>query len=191
MSKKWDKKRIRRLNVATHRDLGYFFSALIIIYCISGIALNHINDWNSDFIIFKKHITLKKQSAKEDVTDKFIQSFGSQVGEEKFKVYDFPTSDQVKIYYDDATLHLNFSTKTGIYERVTKRPFFYETNVIHRNSLVGWKWVSDIFGILLIVITVTGMFVLKGKHGITGRGKWLIAAGFIPPIIAVILQAIL
>ena len=48
---------LSRFNVATHRDLGYFFSVLILIYCISGIALNHVDDWNPDFIISKKNIS--------------------------------------------------------------------------------------------------------------------------------------
>ena len=40
---------------------------------------------------------------------------------------------------------------------------------------------------MLIIINVTGLFILKGKNGIKGRGKWFIAAGFIPPILALIL----
>jgi hypothetical protein len=104
-------------------------------------------------------------------------------------VFDFPTNDQVKIYYKDASFHIYLDEKKGIYERVSKRHLFYEADVIHRNSLKGWKWISDIFAISLIVLTVTGLFVLKGKHGITGRGKWLIAAGFFPPLIAIIIYA--
>ena len=50
--------KIRRLNIATHRDLGYFFSSLIITYCLSGLALNHINEWNPDFIIEKQKIEI-------------------------------------------------------------------------------------------------------------------------------------
>ncbi|WP_428658810.1 PepSY-associated TM helix domain-containing protein [Runella sp.] len=183
----WSKKKIRRLNIATHRDLGYFFSALIIIYCVSGIALNHVDDWNADFIITKKEIKLNKAYTKSDITEQQIRKFNAMVGEENYKLFDFPTSDQVKIYYKDASLHLNFSTKTGLYESVNKRHVFYEFNVIHRNSLKQWKWASDIFAVLLILITVTGLFILKGKNGLGGRGKWLIIAGIVPPVIAIIL----
>jgi hypothetical protein len=42
---------------------------------------------------------------------------------------------------------------------------------------------------MLIVINITGLFILKGKHGIGRRGKWLILAGFMPPLIAIIIQA--
>ncbi len=184
-------KKVRKLNVATHRDLGYFFSSLIIIYCISGLALNHVDDWNADFILHKETIPLNQSYERNQINAEQIQQFGALIGQESYKVFDFPTNDQVKIYYDNASLHIYLAEKRAVLEQVAKRPVFYQVNVIHRNSLKGWKWVSDIFAVLLIVITVTGLFVLKGKHGITGRGKWWIAAGIIPPVVAIIIQALL
>ncbi len=189
--KKETKTKIRRLNIATHRDLGYFFSTLIIIYCLSGIALNHVNEWNPDFIINKKEITINKTYKTSELTPEVINEYGKLVGENDYKVYDSPTPDQVKIYYDNASLHINFSTKTGVYESVKRRPVFYQSNLLHRNSIKGWKWAADVFAGLLIVINITGLFILKGKHGIKGRGKWLIAAGIIPPILAIILSMVL
>ena len=187
---KWNIKKIRKLNIATHRDLGYFFSSLILVYCISGIALNHVDDWNPDFILTKKTIAIDSTYNAPEVNESTVKKFGSLVGEENYKVFDFPTPNQVKIYYNNASLHVYLDQKKAIYEQVAKRPVFYQTNVIHRNSLKGWKWASDIFAFLLIVINITGLFIQKGKHGITGRGKWLIAAGILPPVIAVIIQAL-
>lgn len=112
-----------------------------------------------------------------------------EVGETDYKIVDKPTPDQVKIYFEDATLHINTTTGKGDYERVHKRHVFYESNLLHRNSIRGWKWVSDIFAFLLILISITGLFVLKGKKGILGRGKWFIAAGALLPIIAWIIFA--
>ncbi len=181
-------KKLRKLNMVTHRDMGYFFSSLIIIYCISGLALNHINDWNADFIITKKTVNINPSFSGQPVDKSMIAQLGDMVGENKYKVYDVPTSGQLKIYYDNASLHVNFNKHTGIYERVERRPVFYQSNILHRNSLRGWKWVSDIFAVMLIVISVTGLFILKGKNGIKGRGKWFIIAGLLPPIIAIIIQ---
>lgn len=179
--------KIRRLNIATHRDLGYFFSSLIIIYCISGLALNHVNDWNADFIIKKDTVTIARQYSKAEVTSTIVTDIGKAIGEAKYKVYDFPTDDQVKIYYDNASLHLNLTTKKGVYERVTRRPGIFQSNLLHRNSIKGWKYVADVFAVMLIVLSVTGLFVLKGKKGIGGRGKCWIAAGLLPPLIALII----
>lgn len=176
--------RLRRWNVAWHRDLGYFFSALIIIYSLSGIALNHINDWDPDFVIYKKHIQLQQSYVKVQINAQTVQAFGRLVGEENYKVFDFPTNNQVKIYYDNATLHINFENGKGEYEKLTKRHLFYESNLLHRNSIKGWKWVSDIFACFLIIISVTGLFILKGKYGFKRRGIWFVLAGLLLPIAA-------
>lgn len=179
-------KRLRRWNVAWHRDLGYFFSALIIIYCISGIALNHVNDWNPDFIIQRREVKLPKTYVRSEINNRLVTEFGNLVNEASYKAFDFPTINQVKIYYDNATLHINLDEGRGTYESLEKRHVFYETNVLHRNSLKGWKWVSDIFAFFLVVVSITGLFILKGKYGFRKRGVWITLAGLLLPVIALI-----
>ncbi|MCU7694369.1 PepSY-associated TM helix domain-containing protein [Haoranjiania flava] len=183
--------KIRRLSLHWHRDLGYFFSGLIIIYCISGIALNHVNDWDPDFILIKKEIILPQTRVAAKLEQAEIEAISRLTGEKSFKLYDFPTPGQVKIYYNNATFHVYLKEKRGFYERISKRPVFYQLNVLHRNSVHVWKWVSDIFAVMLILITITGMVIIKGKYGFSKRGIWLLLAGLIPPLAAVILQAIL
>lgn len=184
-------RQLRRLNIATHRDVGYFFSSLIIIYCLSGIALNHVNDWNPDFIIQTKTIQISEKYASDELTPEIINGFGKLVEESRFKVYDTPTSNRVKIYYDNASLLIDFSDGIGIYEKVSRRPVFFQSNILHRNSVHGWKWASDFFAAMLILISITGLFILKGKKGLSGRGKWLIAAGGLPPLIALIVYEVM
>ncbi|MCO5239309.1 MAG: PepSY-associated TM helix domain-containing protein [Chitinophagaceae bacterium] len=178
-------RKLRRLNLTWHRDLGYFFSSLIIIYCISGLALNHLDDWDPDFIIHRKTVQFPANLSVSQVTDDKVAEFSKLVEESHFKIYDFPTDNQVKIYYDNASLHVNLETGTGQYEKIVKRHLFYEANVLHRNSLAGWKWVSDIFAIMLIVISVTGLFILRGKYGFRRRGAWFMLAGLLLPVVAV------
>ena len=178
---------LSRLNMALHRDIGYACASLILAYCLSGIALNHIGDWNPDFVISKQSISLPHPFAKEEITKERIAEFGQLVQEENYKVYDFPTSDQVKIYYDNASLHLNFSTGQGIYEKVARRPVLYQVNALHLNRLKGWKWAADVFALILIILSLTGLFVLRGKYGMAQRGKWLIVAGMLPPFLALLL----
>ena len=184
-------KKIRRLNIVTHRDVGYFFSSLIIVYCLSGIALNHINEWNPDFIITKDSVKIEGTYARDKITEKEISAFNRLVSQGQHKIYDFPTVDQVKIYYDNASLHVYLTQQVGIYERVSRRPLFYQSNILHRNNIKGWKWASDIFAGMLILINITGLFILKGKHGLSGRGKWLIAAGTLPPVLALVFSELL
>lgn len=182
---------LRRLNSDLHRDVGYFLSGLILIYCLSGIALNHVHDWNPDFIIHKRTITLDHSYTVAEITPERIEEFTALVGEAPAKVHDFPTAHHVKVYYDNASLLIDLATQTGTYERVQRRPLFYQANILHRNSLKGWRWAADIFGALLIFLVVSGWFILKGKHGVLGRGKWFIAAGMLPPIVAILIFELL
>jgi len=178
---------LHRLNADLHRDLGYFLSGLIFVYCVSGIALNHVNDWNPDFVIHKRAITLDRAYTAAEINTESLARFSALVGEGKPRLHDFPTPDRVKIYYDNASLLLDLHARSGTYESVRRRPLIYQTNVLHRNSLKGWKWASDIFGGLLIFLVVSGWFILKGRRGVLGRGKWFIAAGIVPPVIAIII----
>ena len=182
----------RSYNLAIHRDLGHFFSSLTIVYCLSGLALNHINEWNPDFIVHKEEIRVEPRPAEAfRLTQDEVLALDERIGEARHRAFDYPTADQVKIYYENGSLHLNLASGVGLYEKLRRRPIFYESNVLHRNSVPGWKWAADIFAIALIVINVTGLLVLRGRYGLAGRGKWLIAAGAVGPAGALIYHALL
>ena len=184
-------KKVRRFCRDWHRDVGYFFSGLVILYAISGLALNHSEEWDPDFILNKKEITLDKVYSKKEINDSIIRHLGELVGESSFKLYDFPTSDQVKIYYKNATLSIRFDEKKGSYEQVSRRPLIYHANLIHLNRIDYWRWFSDIFSLSLIFLAISGLIMLKGKYGFSRRGYILFCLGLIPPIIAIGLRTFL
>jgi hypothetical protein len=126
-----------------------------------------------------------------EVGEDLARALAGRVGETAHRVIDVPTEGQVKIYFDNAFLHLYLAERRAVYERVARRPLFYEVNVLHRNSLKAWRWFSDAFSILLILVNLTGLFVLRGKYGLSARGKWLVAAGAAPPVVAVVAFAMI
>lgn len=184
----WSKKAIRKLNRSLHRDLGYFASALMIAYCISGIALNHVDAWNPDFVL--EHQTINVPTALQSTALSHEQLLGlsALVGEADFRVHDVPTAGHVKLYFDDASLHVRLNEGVATFERVSRRPLFYQVNVLHRNTFKPWRWGADVFAVLLIIINLTGLFVMRGRYGLGGRGKWLVAAGFVPPLVVLALH---
>jgi hypothetical protein len=59
----------------------------------------------------------------------------------------------------------------------------YELNQLHLNAPKGiWTYISDFFALSLIIIAITGMFVLKGKNGLVWRGIWFVGAGIAVPV---------
>lgn len=172
----------RKLNNILHRDLGYFFAALIIIYSLSGIALNHLDDWNPNYVVkrYEKDFVNNKSDIDQAESEVILEKLGF---EDQYKSHFRLSETETKIFFDDGSLVLNSSTNKALIETVKRRTIFYESNYLHYNPNRLWTWVSDIFAGCLIIITITGMLVLRGKKGITGRGKWFIAAGTALPLI--------
>ena len=176
--------RLRRLNNILHRDFGYFFAGTTVIYAISGLAVNHMSDWNPNFIIHRQEVEVKTLDSHEAVTTDWVMGVLKPLGEqENYRSHDFPTPKKVKIYLDDGSVFVNFKNGEGEYETVRRRPFFYQVNALHLAPKKFWLVFSDIFCVSLILICVTGLFVLKGKKGITGRGAVLAGAGALVPLL--------
>jgi len=43
---------------AFHRDIGYLIIGLTFVYAISGLAVNHIEDWNPNFDVSREELVL-------------------------------------------------------------------------------------------------------------------------------------
>jgi uncharacterized protein len=181
--------KIRKLNRDLHRDLGYIFFALTVIYGLSGIALNHIDDWNPNYVIRTEEITTEvsqldfKKSSQKDVVN-FLKEIAPG---EKYKNHYFPKEGVVKIFIKDGNIELDTQSGQGVIETSKRRPIFHPVNYLHYNPRKWWTWVSDIFAGSLILLAFTGLFILKGKNGITGRGAWLTSIGIIVPIVFLLL----
>lgn len=176
--------RFRKWNNVLHRDLGYFFSGTVILYALSGLAVNHLHDWDPNFIIKRQTINVDVPTERTGVNDQTVSNLLTPLGESSnYRSHDFPSSRKLKIYLDDGSLLVDLQSGTAVYETVKRRPFFYQSNTLHLNPKRWWLVFSDVFAVGLVLITVTGLFVLKGKRGITGRGAILAGAGTVIPLI--------
>ena len=174
----------RRWIRVIHRDLGYFFVALSIIYGLSGIAVNHINDWNPNYIIKTKTIktnipTDKNQIDKHTVSD-VLKKFGE---EDSYKNFYFPKKDKLKIFIKDGSVLVDLSDGSATLETMRRRPVFHIVNFLHYNPGKWWTWVADIFSASLIIFAITGLFMVKGKKGIKWRGTIIALLGLIVPVL--------
>jgi uncharacterized protein len=176
--------KLRRLNRAVHRDIGYFFFGMTIIYAISGIALNHRHQWNPNYIItreeFKTEVSIGPGEADRDYALQKLRELGIDAA---YRTH-IMAGMTFRIFVEGGSVSLDLSDGTGFYEIIRKRPFFNQVNFLHYNSPRHlWTWFSDIYAGGLIILAITGLFVLKGKTGITGRGAWLTGAGILIPLI--------
>lgn len=180
--------KISKLNRVTHRDLGYLIAGMTLIYAISGIALNHKHDWNPSYIIdnrtFTTDITIDRETFNDDVAAAIIENIGGRI---QYKAFHYPAGSRVTIYIEGGVVQMDAETGEGVIQRITKRPLFYQINFLHYNPGKWWKYFSDIFCGALILVTITGLFILKGRNGITQRGAVLTIIGIILPLIFLII----
>ena len=176
--------KLAKLNRITHRDIGYLIAGLTIIYAISGIALNHKHNWNPNYIFdnrsFKTDIPIARESFNGEVALQILQSIDV---DPSFKTYYFPSGNKVTIFLEGGLVQVNALTGEGVIEKISKRPIFYQANFLHYNPGKWWKYFSDIYCVSLILVTLTGLFIVKGRNGITKRGAILTIIGIILPLI--------
>ncbi|MDP3445111.1 MAG: PepSY-associated TM helix domain-containing protein [Ignavibacteria bacterium] len=181
MAFKW-----RKWNRAVHRDFGYLFFGLTIVYALSGIAINHRSEWNPNFIIVQKSIDetpFKQQPTKEEVLA-MLEKYGVD-GE--YRKHYYPSPERLKIFLTGGSAEVNLETGSGYVELTKRRSVFREINYLHYNPTNHWTWVSDIFAGALIILALSGLLIPRGADGITARGAWLTLVGIIIPMIFVII----
>jgi len=180
-------KQLRKGSRAIHRDLSFFFSGVIIIYAVSGLVLNHKKDFNSDYIIKLHEITLEGNfpKPKSDFTKEYVISLLEPLGEENnYTKHYFPAQGQMKVFIKGgSSLVVNTDNGHAVYESMKKRHIISAFNRLHYNPGRWWTVFSDVFVVSLILITITGIIMLRGPKGIWGRGGIELLAGIIVPLI--------
>ncbi|MCP3932440.1 MAG: hypothetical protein GY705_25495 [Bacteroidetes bacterium] len=183
-------KLIRKWSRILHRDIGYFFIGSSLIYGISGIALNHLGDWNPNYSIdveyYETDINLQKSAAK--LMDNILYLLDEIDSRASYKKHYFPKSDRLKIFLNGgSSVVVNTVSGDVTAEFLRKRPVFYQVNYLHYNPNRWWMWFSDVFAVALIFLALSSFFMVKGKNGIKGRGGIYTLLGIIIPILFLLL----
>jgi uncharacterized protein len=175
----------RKWNRAIHRDLGYLFFGMTIIYALSGIAINHLEDWDPRYIHSQKDFRIEVPST---IDKAFINQVLLNNGEQgNYRKHFFPNDEYVKVFIIDGEMFINRISGQVVINKKTPRFLFKETTDLHYDPMKSWTWFSDVFAGALMLIALSGLFILKGKKGITGRGAWLTILGILIPVIFVLI----
>ncbi len=177
-----------KLNKLLHRDLGYFFVGMILIYAISGIAVNHKGDWNPNYIINNQDFGLGKKIEKSDVNMTLINEILSKAGATgEYKNHYYPNDEELRIFVNGGNITLFLDRGDFTVETIRQRPIFKQVNLLHYNPGKIWMWFSDIFCVALAFLAISGLFILKGKNGLIWRGAILTAIGILIPLLLLLL----
>ena len=180
--------KIRKLLRILHRDLGYFIVGMTFVYVLSGIFLNHRSDFNPDYKIYTETFTFNPDE--KDVTTQpgIISILNELPYKLKYKKHYINNEGLVKVFIESGEVVINPNRGEGTLRYLERRSVIFEMNKLHRATIgTVWKWVSDVMALILLFVAVSGLFLLKGKRGFTRWGVWLMIAGFIVPLIFVLL----
>jgi hypothetical protein len=160
-----------------------------LIYGLSGIALNHLDDWNPDYVIRNYETVLQDIPGSIPVSREDAMALVKDLGKDyQYRSHFHPTERTLKIFLKQGSATINLDTGLTLIEVLKRRPVFREVNFLHYNKPKKlWIWFADAFAVALILMAVTGLFMIKGRKGITGRGAWLTALGILIPVLFLLL----
>ena len=176
----------RPLLRALHRDIGYFAVGLTFIYALSGLAVNHIADWDPNFRNFEKtHELGARLAGTDDEVSKAVLA-KLAIAEKPRDVYR-ASEAELEIVFDQRTLHVNTSTGVVREEGQTDRVFLRIANWLHLNrGKKAWTYVADAYAVFLLFLATSGLFMIPGRKGILGRGAAIALSGALLPAAYVI-----
>jgi len=98
----------RKWNRIIHRDMGYIFFGMSIIYGLSGIALNHLQDWNPNYIIKTRTITIDDPERLPGASVSELKNLLSRIDNDLvYKSHYAPQADYLKIFLRQGSLTIN------------------------------------------------------------------------------------
>ena len=158
----------RKWSRIIHRDVSYLFAGMILIYALSGILMNHRGDLNPHYAVSRQEFRIDVDLTDKAKIDKaLVLTLLEPLGE---------AGNYTKHYFPK-----------GVYESLKRRPLLSDMVKLHYNPGRWWTTFSDVFAVCLILITLTGMVMVKGPKGMWGRGGILFLIGILVPILFLVL----
>ncbi|CAN5330482.1 PepSY-associated TM helix domain-containing protein [soil metagenome] len=180
---------VRRWLRAIHRDLGYLAVGLTIVYALSGLAVNHIADWDPNFRN-SEHTSELGAFAPGKTDDEIADDVATKLAIEgrPKEVYRL-SDDALEVLYEHRTLHVNTVTGRVVDEQQQPRFLIRAANFLHLNrGKKAWTYFADGYAVGLLFLAISGLFMIPGEKGIVGRGAVFLAVGVAIPVLYVTLS---
>ena len=166
---------------ALHRDAGYFGVGLTLVYALSGLAVNHIADWDPSFEqVARTHQLGPLPPEPEAAGQRTLAAL--KITEKPSEVY-AAGDDAVDVVLERRTLHVTPSSGKVVEEGQSPRFFLRAANWLHLNrGKKAWTYVADTYAVILLYLAISGLFMIPGRKGLLGRGAVIAALGAAVPI---------
>ena len=139
---------------------------LTLVYAVSGVAVNHMRDWNPNYRVSRETLALSPvppAATPTEITEHVVRELGlGETARGTFRV----DSATVDIFFHDASVRVDLLRNEVTLERVQERRLLRAFNLLHLNEPRGlWTYAADLFAVALILLAVSGLFMMKGRTG--------------------------
>ena len=176
-----------RLFRLLHRDAGHLFIGLTFVYALSGIAVNHIADWDPNLSATQAVETISPATnveSQQQFIERAVQAIAINLPSDA-DVFDADgiieiTAPGLQIEIDKASGEVHATTTKS-------RWFLRAANWLHLNrGKAAWTYVADFYAFGLLLLATTGVTISSGTTA-QKRRAWIFACiGILAPIAFVI-----
>ena len=167
-----------------HRQLGFFAVGLTLVYAVSGLAVNHMGDWDPNYARSVERTQIDPVDA-QGTTDAVTPVVLARLAlDEAVKNTWRPDPGTLQVFVEGGQYDVDLASGDVVHRRVSERALLFDMNFLHLNTGRGaWTWVADAFAIVLAILALSGIFLVSGREGLKGRGGILMTLGIVLPIV--------
>ncbi|MEZ4329475.1 MAG: PepSY-associated TM helix domain-containing protein [Polyangiales bacterium] len=180
--------RARRVVRSLHRDAGYLAVGLTLVYALSGLAVNHIGEWDPNFTELSRSVSLAELPEHEgDARDAAILAALDVTGplDERYEEGEGAFSLRV----GEDVVYVDTQAGTARLEARRPRPLLRVANWLHLNrGKAAWTYFADAYAVGLLFLALSGLFMLPSRGPGIGRRGLLVGLGVLLPVLYVTLS---
>lgn len=176
----------RRWNYLLHRDIGFLCIGLTLLYAISGVAVNHIQQWNPSYSVERVETNIGPVvgNPADAATALTILERLSEPG--KLESSYRPDRNSLQLFVEGRSITVDLPSGHVVHDRAIPRPVLREMNFLHLNHpKKAWTWFADLYAVALAFLAISGLFMLRRKT--LRRGLVLTGVGVVVPVFFLIL----
>ena len=181
--------KFRKICRTLHRELGFLVVGLTLVYAISGLAVNHAHHWDANYSRTLEHRNIDPPGTGPTV--EIVPVVLERLAPSAPVKNTWRDSDEVlKVFVEGGQYDVHLVTGQVIEHGFSKRPFLFDLNFMHLNSgKAPWTGIADVYAGILILLALTGPWLINSSKGLRGRGGVMMGLGILLPVIyAVILR---
>lgn len=154
---------------------------LTLVYALSGVLANHRRDWDAEHqkITVNRTFSPISSTPPEAAQAHVI----AQLALPAPKTAWWPLEGELELVYAGWSVRAHPDEGVATEHRVQRRGWVKFVHDFHYNRLGPFgTWLADFYAITLAFLALSGAILLRGRAGLMGRGKWLVAAGVLLPL---------